>query len=103
MRANPTGALADNYVHSAAPSTFADCAANPCPDPADLADYDIGTWWAQVTAVLPAGSAVVTRVGTTNTFVLTVRWDEDRSGSSGTNCPQLSAADLECYRFNVTI
>jgi type IV pilus assembly protein PilV len=103
MRANPVGALADDYVHSAAPAVIPDCSANPCPDPADLANYDIGTWWAQVTTVLPSGSGEVTRVAGTNTFVLTVRWDEDRSGSAGTNCPKQTAADLECYRFNVTI
>ena len=103
MRANPTAAMADNYVHTAAPTTFSDCAANPCAVAADLAGYDIGTWWAQVTAVLPSGTGAVTRIVGTNTFVLTVRWDEDRSGSSGTNCPKQSEADLECYRFNITI
>ena len=69
----------------------------------ELADYDIGTWWAQLTAVLPVGTADVTRIIGTTTFVLTVRWDEDRSGSNGTNCPVQSSADLECYRLNVTI
>lgn len=102
MRANPTATLANGYVHSAAPGGFPDCAANAC-TPAQLADYDMGTWWAQLTAVLPAGSAEVTRNAGTNTFVLTVRWDDDRSGSAGTNCPSVSTADLECYRFNVTI
>jgi len=104
MRANPTAALADNYVHSAAPaSSGTDCAKSACPVPADLAKYDIETWWTQVGAVLPSGRGQVTRNIGTNTFVLTVRWDEDRSGSTGTNCPQQSAADLECYRFNITI
>jgi type IV pilus assembly protein PilV len=104
MRANPTAALANNYVHSSAPTTTAtDCAKNKCPAAADLAAYDIDTWWTQVTAVLPSGTGAVTRIVGTDTFVLTVRWDEDRSGSSGTNCPKQSAADLECYRFNITI
>jgi len=106
MRANPTAALADGYVHNAAPGVFPDCVAGVC-DMAQLAEYDIGSWWDQLTVVLPAGTAEVTRdiaapVGT-NIFVLTVRWDEDRSGSNGTNCPVQSAADLECYRLNVTI
>jgi type IV pilus assembly protein PilV len=102
MRANPTAALANNYVHAAAPGAFPDCAANAC-TPGQLATYDMGSWWAQLTAVLPVGSAAVSRNAGTNTFVLTVRWDDDRSGSAGTNCPALSTADLECYRFNVTI
>jgi type IV pilus assembly protein PilV len=103
MRANPVAALANDYVHSAAPTSDTDCVTNPCATAADLAAYDMETWWAQVTAVLPSGSGQVTRNAGTNIFVLTVRWDENRSGSTGTNCPKQSAADLECYRFNVTI
>jgi type IV pilus assembly protein PilV len=99
MRANPDG----NYVHSAAPTSTTDCVIAACAAASDLAAYDMETWWAQVTAVLPSGSGEVTRNAGTNTFVLTVRWDEDRSGSSGTNCPIQSAADLECFRLNITI
>lgn len=103
MRANPTAALANDYVHAAAPGTAAaDCAANAC-TMTQLAAYDIDTWWADLTTVLPAGTGEVTRNAGTNTFVLTVRWDEDRSGNTGTNCPPQSDADLECFRFNVTI
>ena len=104
MRANPAGALANDYVFSVAPTTTSkDCAKVLCSAPADLAAYDVDTWWNQVTAVLPSGAGVVTRIGTTNTFVLTVRWDEDRSGSTGVECPTATDADLECYRFNITI
>jgi len=103
MRANPTAALAGNYVHSAAPDLpYPNCVLDAC-SMADLATYDMGTWWEQLTSTLPSGSGEVTRIGVTNRFILTVRWDEDRSGSTGRNCPALSTADLECYRFNVTI
>ena len=102
MRANPTAALADNYVHSTDPGTFIDCAANPC-TLAQLAAYDVGSWWVVLGATLPSASGQVTRNLGTNTFVVTVRWDDDRSGSAGTACPVQSAADLDCYQFNVTI
>jgi type IV pilus assembly protein PilV len=102
MRANPTAALNDGYVHNAAPGAFPDCAAAAC-TMAQLATYDMGTWWQQVTAVLPSGSGQVTRNAGTNIFVLTVRWDDDRSGSTGTNCPTLTTNDLQCFQFNVTI
>ena len=102
MRANPTAALADGYVHDRAPISDTDCAANLC-SMADIAKYDTETWWDQLTTVLPAGSAEVTRDIGTSTFVLTVRWDEDRSGSTGVACPMESEADLECFRLNVTI
>jgi type IV pilus assembly protein PilV len=103
MRANPTEALNDAYVHNAAPGAFPDCAADAC-SMAQLATYDMGTWWQQLTTVLPSGRGQVTRiVGPTNTFLLTVRWDDDRSGSTGVNCPTQSTNDLECFQFNVTI
>jgi len=102
MRANPLEALNDAYVHNSAPATPPDCVANAC-TMAQLATYDVGSWWQQLTAVLPSGSGEVTRTAGTTTFVLTVRWDDDRSGSTGVNCPTQTANDLECYRFNVTI
>ncbi len=101
MRANPTAALNDGYVHNAAPVAFADCAANAC-SMAQLATYDMGSWWQQVTAVLPSGSGEVTRTAGTDTFVLTVRWDDDRSGSTGVNCPTQSTNDLQCFQFSVS-
>ncbi len=102
MRANPTEALNNAYVHGAAPGAFPDCVADAC-TMAQLATYDVGSWWQQVTAVLPSGTGQVTRNAGTNTFVLTVRWDDDRSGSTGVNCPTQSTNDLECFQFNVTI
>ncbi len=103
MRANPTAALAGNYVPAANPGgTFPDCAANAC-TLAQLAAYDVGSWWAVMTTSLPAATGQVTRIVGTNTFVVTVRWDDDRSGSAGTNCPVVTAGDLDCYRLNVTI
>jgi type IV pilus assembly protein PilV len=102
MLANPIATLADNYIHTTAPGVYPDCVTNAC-TPAQLATFDMGTWWAELAGVLPAGRGQVTRNAGTNTFVLTVRWDEDRSGSTGTNCPTQSTADLECFRLNVTI
>ena len=103
MRANGTEALADTYNHSADPgAAYTDCNANVC-STSQLAGYDIGTWWEALGANLPSGRGQVARNAGTNTFTLTVRWDEDRSGSTGTNCPRLSAADFECYQIEVTI
>lgn len=104
MRANPAVALAGTYEHSSAPDvseTNIDCAVADCSE-ADLAKYDIETWWRQLTAVLPSGKGEVTRTPGTDTFVVTVRWDEDRSGSTGVLCPAQSTNDLECFQFNVS-
>jgi type IV pilus assembly protein PilV len=104
MRANPAAALAGDYNIDSVPTSVTDCVGSPCATAADLAAYDKETWWAQVTAVLPSGRGQVAPLAAgSNIFVLTVRWDEDRSGSTGTNCPIQSAADLECFRLNITI
>jgi type IV pilus assembly protein PilV len=102
IRANPIAALANSYVHSAAPGTFPDCVAGAC-NVTQLATYDIGSWGQLLTQTLPSASGQVTRIPASNTFVVTVRWDDDRNGSAGTNCPVVSAGDLDCYRFNVSL
>ncbi len=103
LRANGVEALDDTYNHSADPGTaYTDCTVNECTT-SQLAGYDIGIWWETLGATLPLGRGQVARNGGTNTFTLTVRWDEDRSGSTGVNCPKQSAADLECYQLQVTI
>ena len=63
----------------------------------------MNTWWQALNANLPSASAEVTRDVGSDTFVITVRWDEDRSGSQGTSCPVESDADLDCYQLNVTL
>ena len=102
MRANNTAALDNSYVHSAAPTNVTNCVASTC-SPTDLAIYDMNTWWQALSANLPSGSAEVTRDVGSDTFVITVRWDEDRSGSQGVNCPVETDADLDCYQLNVTL
>ena len=103
MPANGVEVLADTYNHASDPGTaFTNCADEVCTT-AQLAGYDIGSWWLELGANLPLGRGQVARIGASRTFSLTVRWDEDRSGSTGTNCPKQSAADLECYQFEATI
>jgi type IV pilus assembly protein PilV len=101
MRANPTAALNNDYVHDSLPNTQTDCVGNAC-TPDQLANYDMEVWWQEMTLVLPSAKGVVERIVGTDTFSVTVHWDEDRSGSSNTACPPQSEDDLECYQFNVT-
>ena len=102
MRANPTAALANDYVHSATPGAYPDCVGSACTN-TQLAAYDVGSWWVALNTTLPAATGQVTRNAGTNTFVVTVRWDDDRSGSAGTSCPVQNASDLDCFQLNVTI
>jgi hypothetical protein len=56
---------------------------------------------------LPAGSGSVARVAGTDDFVVVVRWDDDLSGSAGTDCAALDPNavqdpnDLDCYILRV--
>ncbi len=102
MRANGAAVLADTYIHSAAPTGTTDCLTSAC-NATQMASYDMEAWWVSLAAALPLATGQVTRVGGTTTFIVTVRWDDDRSGSTGTNCPVQSSADLECYQFRVTL
>lgn len=102
MRANSAAALANDYNHSAAPTEVTNCVSNAC-DAAALAIYDMDAWWQSMSANLPSATGQVTRAAGSDTFVITVRWDEDRSGSEGTSCPVESEADLDCYQLSVTL
>jgi type IV pilus assembly protein PilV len=99
MRSNPDAA--NDYVHKGnVPDAFSDCAANACTD-TQLAQYDLGTWWQDATAVLPALSTEVRQEA--GVYRIFVYWDEDRSGSTGKACPPQSDADMECFTIDVTI
>ena len=37
------------------------------------------------------------------TVTVTIRWDEDRDGDNGTNCPVITSADLDCYQAILTL
>ncbi len=112
MWVNQAQVLANAYNHTAADNNPPDCVANTC-STAQMAAYDISQWQQQmkgyttaddtvVPAMLPLSSGAVARVGTTTSFTISVRWDDDHSGSTGTTCPPASADDLDCYQLTVT-
>ena len=102
MRYNNEGTLGGDYDHSTAPNNPADCVSQICSS-AELASYDLGSWWQALNANLPSASGEVTSEIGVDTWTITVRWDEDRSGSAGTNCPVESDSDLDCYQLNVSV
>ena len=50
---------------------------------------------------LPSGSLQAPQTNP-GEFTITIRWDEDRDGDAGTNCPISSSADLDCYQIILT-
>ena len=101
IRANPAAAAADSYNGSPAAATV-DCvgADNACTTE-QMATYDKDAWLNTLT-VLPGGAGEVVDDGSDN-YTIIVRWDEERSGATGTNCPPKTAADLRCYSLGIAL
>ncbi|MBA2491385.1 MAG: type IV pilus modification protein PilV [Gammaproteobacteria bacterium] len=110
-------------VAPAAPGSGFDCitnftgtsVANTC-GPAELAQADLFEWYASVAgragppivpALLPAGEATIACADTPCTrgslHTITVRWDGDRTGAAGRNCPPQDNDDLLCVRIVVQL
>ncbi len=104
-------AQAESYVTDGSISSLVPCS-NDCSS-AQLASNDILEWLVKIggkdtggntmPGALPSGTGQVTRVGLDDSYVITVRWDDDLSGSSGTNCPVQSDSDLDCYQLTVSL
>lgn len=70
-----------------------------------MATFDLWQWKNMVSDTLPSGtgSIVGTTVGTITTYTVTVHWDEDRTGATGTTCPPAVATDLRCFQLVTTL
>ena len=106
---------ADAYNHSTMPEdTPPDCIGGTC-TPAEIAQFDIVDWQQQILGyaldgdtdipgLLPAGSGTIEDHPTlANAYLITLRWDDDRSGSTDTTCPPVDAEDLDCYTLTLQI
>lgn len=94
MRVNPDDVAASNYQIAAD--------ATPPTTPTTRAGQDIVEWRDMIDARLPGGTGSIVRCGGCDPIIhtITVYWDENRSGSTGTaNCPPQSASDLNCFRL----
>lgn len=102
MLANDPNSLSD-YVHDSAPTSPPDCVEADC-NFAAIAKYDQGQWQARLAAggggSLPSGSGEIENSGG-GVYVITVRWDDDLSGSTGTDCAPADPNDLDCYALTV--
>lgn len=77
-----------------------DCRSTNCTS-SQLAKHDIRLWQVNIGKSLPSGQAEI--VISSNKAKVIVRWDQNRNGSTGLNCPQLSSSDLECATLTRTI
>lgn len=125
MRSNMEAAVAGAYRVTAIPSAPAfDCitsfsgtaVANEC-NPTEMAQADLNQWYSGlptpqndgVLGMLPSGRATVTCTDSSTTdsdpctrgslHTITVRWDGNRSGATGTTCPPVNNTDLFCVQM----
>jgi len=111
IRANNVGVI--NGVYSAIPSGVVPppfCDAVACNN-RELATFDEWEWNNRNAALLPGGSGTV--IGTPMSIVstdrlltpiqltITVMWDGDRTGVTGTGCNPANSADLNCLTLQV--
>lgn len=90
-------------------ASYQDCGVVAC-TAADLVQYDLGSWQERFPAALVSMSANISPDPTDDSmWFVVIRWDDDRNGSTGTNCPPVvlksdipSQTDLDCVRMEAS-
>jgi len=116
MRGNRDGVINGNYLTAAGAvgNPPVNCYASTCTS-ANQAAWDLAVWYASVSGTtalgnVPAGPAAnlpgamvsVTCPATCDrdaVRMITVYWDGDRNGATGTGCNAGTATDLRCFRL----
>ena len=86
---------------STEPSGGDKCDANTC-GATQMAAFDLWQWKKSVSDSLLLGQSSIASatVAGVTTYTVTVHWDEDRTGATGTTCPPASATgDLRCFQL----
>jgi len=88
-----------NLAAGTAVTAGANCVLAAC-TAVELAAFDVAEWQQSLGDNLPSGQGEITLAGTTLT--ITVRWDDDRDGDTGTACPA-GNSDLDCLQIQVNL
>ncbi|WP_455366420.1 type IV pilus modification protein PilV [Kaarinaea lacus] len=107
MRSNLQGVAAGNYnaVDNGALDLIADepvCAQTDACTASEIADIDIYQWTSaddtgSIASTLPSGHGTVSN--NAGIFTITVMWDENRTGQTGTDCEGDPAENLKCFQL----
>jgi type IV pilus assembly protein PilV len=97
MRANMKGVTAGNYNNISGIPLNPGCITSGC-SPAQMAQYDAYQWNTQMAQQLPSGQGTVTVAG--SLYTITVKWDDEHSGSAGTVC---NTGGLKCLVISVQL
>ncbi len=101
MRANPDGISGGSYNAISGIPTATDCTEVVCSS-AQMAAFDASQWNSELVDLLPSGQGTVTGAGAGSVFQVVIRWDENRTGATGTGCADIDT-DLQCFTVNVQL
>ena len=103
IRANRERAIAGDYnvdnINGSIITPSVDCYSGSC-GAADIAVTDAYEWLTAIEENLPSGKGQVVANG--NLFTVTVLWDQERNGATGTDCDD-EADELACLRIQVRL
>jgi len=97
IRANAAGKDAGDYDAISGIPSNPNCISSGC-TPTQMAQYDNYAWNTDNASQLPSGKGTVTRSG--NMFTVTLMWDDDHTGATGTNCSGDTSVDLTCFTLS---
>ncbi|RUQ89032.1 type IV pilus modification protein PilV [Legionella septentrionalis] len=98
MRANYKGVQAGFYNNISGIPNAPNCTS--CTN-SQIAARDANEWNHANAVLLPSGQGSVASHG--NRFLITVRWDNNRTGVTGTNCSGDPEVDLTCLTMEVQL
>lgn len=103
MNANPTAGIAYEITTGNTPGAPAPlCDAAACNN-TQMASFDHWQWKTSLPNLLISGQGkIVNTAG--DSYTITVYWDEDRTGATGTTtCPPAVATDLRCFQLSTRL
>lgn len=98
MMANTAGIDAGAYNNVSGTPSLPGC--TTC-TPGQIAQRDINLWNSANSTLLPSGQGTITRNG--NQFTMVIRWDNERTGATGTGCSGNAQVDLTCLIMEVEL
>jgi len=100
IRANRQGLEAGAYDNvDSTVTSDPGCITSGC-SPAQMALHDAHDWATRLSDLLPAGRGRVSGAGGNSIFTITVMWDDERTGATGTDCSGNTAVDLTCFTLS---
>lgn len=100
IMANPSGALANSYLTNTKTNDYNNPGCSLGCSAAQRPARDQHEWEGELSDRLPLGEGMVTDEGG-GVFMITVMWDDQRTGAIGTGCGGNKAVDLTCFQVLV--